>query len=72
MFAANRAVLALLEGTPPGLLEPPLNAMRLTLPPEGLAPRIANFRQWRGHLLRQMERQLALVRSARLRELYEL
>ena len=40
---------------------PPLNAMRLTLHPEGLAPRIRNLREWRGHLLAQMERQIALA-----------
>lgn len=45
--------------------------MRLALHPEGLAPRIRNLPQWRGHLLEQMRRQLALTRSAALRELYE-
>lgn len=45
--------------------------MRLTLHPQGMAPRIRNLRQWRGHLLEQMERQIALMRSDALRELYE-
>ncbi|WP_432058487.1 helix-turn-helix domain-containing protein [Streptomyces sp. bgisy022] len=71
VVAANRGVLELIEGVPATLLEPPLNAMRLTLHPEGLAPRIRNLRQWRGHLLGQMERQVALRRSAPLRALYE-
>lgn len=71
VLAANRGVSLLLEGTAPRLLEPPLNAMRITLHPDGLAPRIVNFLQWRGHLLRQMERQLALLRHEPLRELYE-
>ncbi|MFJ7077036.1 helix-turn-helix domain-containing protein [Streptomyces sp. NPDC098781] len=69
--AANRGILMLLDGMPAHLLEPPLNAMRLTLHPEGLAPRIRNLREWRGHLLAQMERQIALHRSEPLRELYE-
>ncbi|MGV9453497.1 helix-turn-helix domain-containing protein [Streptomyces sp. NPDC003635] len=69
--AANRGILMLLDGIPEHLLAPPLNAMRLTLHPEGLAPRIRNLREWRGHLLAQMERQIALHRSEPLRELYE-
>ncbi|MFE9772100.1 helix-turn-helix domain-containing protein [Streptomyces sp. NPDC005931] len=71
VVAANRGVTMLLEGVPESLLEPPLNAMRLTLHPQGLAPRIRNLREWRGHLLAQMERQIALHRSAPLRALYE-
>ncbi|MFD0318325.1 helix-turn-helix domain-containing protein [Streptomyces flavalbus] len=71
VLAANRGITALLGEVPPALLGPPLNAMRLTLHPEGLAPRIRNLRQWRGHLLAQMERQIALHRSAALRALYE-
>ncbi|WP_031153738.1 helix-turn-helix domain-containing protein [Streptomyces xanthophaeus] len=71
VVAANRGITMLLDGVPGHLLEPPLNAMRLTLHPEGLAPRIHNLREWRGHLLAQMERQIALSRSAPLRALYE-
>ncbi|MFE2674599.1 helix-turn-helix domain-containing protein [Streptomyces hygroscopicus] len=71
VLAANRGIAALLEGVAEHLLEPPLNAMRLTLHPEGLAPRIRNLREWRGHLLDQMDRQLALMRSSPLRALYD-
>ncbi|MEV5436814.1 helix-turn-helix transcriptional regulator [Streptomyces sp. NPDC052682] len=71
VVAANRGIMMFLEGVPEHLLQPPLNAMRLTLHPEGMAPRIRNLRAWRGHLLEQMERQMALHRSAPLRELYE-
>ncbi|WP_405754414.1 helix-turn-helix transcriptional regulator [Streptomyces sp. NBC_01411] len=71
VVAANRGIAMLLEGVPDRLLTPPLNAMRLTLHPSGLAPRIRNLREWRGHLLHQMERQMALARSESLRELYE-
>ncbi|WP_336322006.1 helix-turn-helix transcriptional regulator [Streptomyces lavendofoliae] len=71
VVAANRGITMLLDGLPEHLLTPPLNAMRLTLHPEGLAPRIRNLREWRGHLLAQMERQLALVRSEPLRRVYE-
>ncbi|GHD37167.1 transcriptional regulator [Streptomyces mirabilis] len=71
VLAANRGITMLLEGVSESLLTPPLNAMRLTLHPEGLAPRIRNHREWRDHLLAQMERQIALARSEPLRALYE-
>ncbi|MGW7268745.1 helix-turn-helix domain-containing protein [Streptomyces sp. NPDC054842] len=71
VLASNRGITMLLDGVPEFLLEPPLNAMRLTLHPQGLAPRIRNLREWRGHLLAQMERQIALHRSEALRALYE-
>ncbi|MFJ4500259.1 helix-turn-helix domain-containing protein [Streptomyces sp. NPDC088864] len=71
VVAANQGMTRLLDGVPDRLLAPPLNAMRLTLHPEGLAPRIRNLRAWRADLLTQMERQIALVRSAELRALYE-
>ncbi|MDW4898539.1 helix-turn-helix transcriptional regulator [Streptomyces californicus] len=71
VVAANRGIALLLEGVAERLLVPPVNAMRLTLHPEGLAPRIVNLPEWRADLLAQMERQIALVRSPALRELYE-
>ncbi|MFI5981840.1 helix-turn-helix domain-containing protein [Streptomyces sp. NPDC051555] len=71
VVAANRGIAVLLDGLPEHLLAPPLNAMRITLHPQGLAPRIQNLVEWRGHLLAQMERQVALARSEPLRALYE-
>jgi transcriptional regulator with XRE-family HTH domain len=71
VLAANRGTMLLMEGVWEGLLQPPLNVMRLSLHPRGLAPRIRNLREWRGHLLAQMERQIALHRSEPLRALYE-
>ncbi|WP_405718563.1 helix-turn-helix domain-containing protein [Streptomyces sp. NBC_00046] len=71
VVAANQGMAMLMDGVAEHLLVPPLNAMRLTLHPEGLAPRIRNLREWRADLLAQMERQIALARSAELREVYE-
>ncbi|MFF3249499.1 helix-turn-helix domain-containing protein [Actinacidiphila glaucinigra] len=71
VVAANQGVGALLEGVAPHLLRPPLNAMRVTLHPEGMAPRIRNLRQWRGHLLERIERQIAMTAHGPLRDLYE-
>lgn len=72
VLAANRGIGALVEGVAGHLLRAPMNAMRLTLHPEGLAPRIVNFGEWRAHLLERMERQIALRPGAgALRTLYE-
>ncbi|MEU2553754.1 helix-turn-helix transcriptional regulator [Streptomyces sp. NPDC014684] len=71
VVASNRGIAMLLEGVAEELMTPAPNAMRLTLHPGGLAPRIRNLREWRGHLLAQMERQIALDRSDQLRALYE-
>ena len=40
-----------------GLLEPPVNVLRLSLHPDGMAPRIANLPEWRAHLLARLHRQ---------------
>jgi len=71
VVTANKGVRLLLDGVAGHLLEPPMNAMRLTLHPQGLAPRIQNLAEWRGHLLERMERQAALRSSDALRGLYE-
>ena len=43
MLACNRAVGLLVEGVAPELLEPPVNVLRLSLHPDGVAPRIVNL-----------------------------
>lgn len=43
------------------LLQPPVNVLRLTLHPNGLGPRIANFEQWRAHVLDGLRRQILLT-----------
>src|SRR5207244_2990206 len=64
MVAANAAVGALIEGADPGLLEPPVNVLELTLDPRGMAPRILNYAEWRSHLLERLARQVTLSGSA--------
>ncbi|NGN67362.1 XRE family transcriptional regulator [Streptomyces sp. A7024] len=71
VVAANNGILMLLDGIPEHLLQPPLNAMRLTLHPEGLARHIRNLREWRAHLIAQMDRQLSLARSPALKAVYD-
>ena len=56
--AANAAVAPLTAGAAAHLLAPPVNVLRLSLHPEGLAPRIENLAQWRAHLLHRLRRQI--------------
>jgi len=58
LVAANRALEPLLEDVAPALLEPPANVLRLSLHPDGLAPRIVNLAQWRAHLLERLRHQI--------------
>jgi transcriptional regulator with XRE-family HTH domain len=58
LVAANRAVSQLLAGADAELLQPPINVLRLSLHPAGLAPRIVNFAEWRAHVLARLSRQV--------------
>jgi len=58
LAASNSAVPALLAGAAPALLQPPVNVLRLSLHPDGLAPRIANLPEWRAHLLARLRHQI--------------
>jgi len=62
----NDAVPLLLEGVAPELLEPPVNVLRLSLHPRGLAPRIANFAEWRGHLIARLHAEIVASADAQL------
>lgn len=57
LLRANAAVPPLLAGASPALLAPPVNVLRLSLHPEGLAPRIRNYRQWRAHVTARLAAQ---------------
>ncbi|HEU5426569.1 MAG TPA: helix-turn-helix transcriptional regulator [Actinocrinis sp.] len=70
LLDANTAVHVLMEGCAPALLEAPVNVLRLSLHPHGLAPRIANLGQWRAHLLEQVRRRTAQTGDPRLEELH--
>ncbi|TXC65861.1 helix-turn-helix transcriptional regulator [Piscinibacter aquaticus] len=69
--AANRMVPLMLEGLPAALLQPPLNVLRLSLHPQGLAPRIVNLAQWRHHLLERLKQQVDASGDATLAALAE-
>lgn len=53
---ANAGVAALTALASPTLLEAPVNALRLTLHPDGLAPYLVNLPQWRESVLSSLRR----------------
>ena len=61
LVMANAGVAPLLDGVAGPLLEPPVNVLRLSLHPDGLAPRIANLPQWRSHVLHRLGREAHLT-----------
>jgi transcriptional regulator with XRE-family HTH domain len=69
LVASNKAVPPLLAGVDPSLLLPPVNVLRLSLHPAGLAPRIANYAEWRWHLLSRLRRQIDVTADPALVEL---
>jgi transcriptional regulator with XRE-family HTH domain len=66
IVAANRAVQVLTEAVAPDLLEPPANALRIALHPEGLAPRTVNFDEWSGNLLRRLRGEVVVTGDGEL------
>lgn len=71
LLDANAAIGFLVEGCAPALLEPPVNVLRLSLHPDGMAPRIVNLAQWRAHLLMQLRHRASALGDERLRELHD-
>jgi transcriptional regulator with XRE-family HTH domain len=71
LVAANRPVARLTAGVAPHLMEPPVNVLRLSLHPDGLAPRILNLGQWRAHLLDRLARQAVVSGDPALFALHE-
>jgi len=71
LVSANASLGVLIEGVDPALLTPPINVLRASLHPGGMAPRIINFEQWRAHLLHRLARQVALTADPALTRLLE-
>lgn len=73
LVQANSAVAPLLAGVSADLLAGVPNVLRLSLHPDGLAPRIRNLRDWRNHVFLRLARQIEAtadpVLSALLAEL---
>ena len=71
LIDANDAVFRMVEGTAPELMEPPINVLRVSLHPDGMAPGIVNLPQWRRHVLFRLRRQADRSGDPFLHELYE-
>jgi transcriptional regulator with XRE-family HTH domain len=71
LIAQNRGIALLVEGVAPELLEPPVNVLRLSLHPDGMAPRIRNLGEWRGHLLARLRRQIQVTGDPALQTLFD-
>lgn len=70
LVTANRAVTPLLEGVAPELVRPPINVLRLSLHPQGLAPRIVNLDEWRAHVLERLRQQIEATADTVLEALH--
>jgi transcriptional regulator with XRE-family HTH domain len=71
LIAANSMAPHLLAGADPALLEAPVNVLRLSLHPRGLAPQIANLAQWRGHLFERLRQQIEATGDGQLAALLD-
>jgi transcriptional regulator with XRE-family HTH domain len=71
LAAANSSIATFTAGVPEHLMEPPVNVLRVSLHPDGMASRIVNLAEWRAHLLDRLGRQVALTGDERLTALQE-
>jgi len=69
--ASNGGLPQLYVGVLPDLLQQPVNALRLGLHPDGLAPKIANLAEWRAHLLARLKRQIDITGDTKLADLLQ-
>ncbi len=69
LLVANKAAMGLMAGVAAHLMEGPVNVLRLSLHPEGLAPRILNLPDWRAHVLHRLDRQVAATADPVLADL---
>jgi transcriptional regulator with XRE-family HTH domain len=60
IVAANQALAPLVGAASAALLEPPVNALRLSLHPQGIASSIINWHAWREHVLARLQRQIEI------------
>lgn len=69
IVASNRALAPMMDGIAPELLQPPVNAMRISLHPAGLAPRVLDFAEWRAHWLARLRHQIDISADPKLVDL---
>jgi transcriptional regulator with XRE-family HTH domain len=71
IVATNGALPQLYDGVDPPLLAAPINALRLSLHPKGLGPRVVNLPEWHAHIVDRLRRQIELTADAGLIALLE-
>ena len=71
LVAGNRMLPHLMAGADPELLQGRVNVLRLSLHPQGLAPRIVNLGQWREHLFERLRQQVQATGDPVLASLLE-
>lgn len=71
LVAANDMMMPLLSGIPAELLKPPLNVLRLSFHPQGLAARTVNLGEWCAHLLERLHRQCETTADPELIKLHQ-
>ena len=70
LVAANAAAAAFMVADPE-LTTPPVNVLRMSLHPKGLASRIINLTEWRAHILDRLRRQIDATADPALEALSE-
>ncbi|WP_424644742.1 helix-turn-helix domain-containing protein [Embleya sp. AB8] len=68
---ANQPAMLFRVGVSEELLREPLNLLRLTLHPEGLAPLITNLGEWRAHLLSRLRQQVIATADPHIIKLHD-
>lgn len=71
VVALNTGAAVLTAGVTADLMTPPINALRLTLSPGGMAPRILNFAEWSAHLMIRLRRQVLASGDSDMADLYD-
>lgn len=71
LVAANRMLPHLMQGADASLLQAPVNVLRLSLHPRGLAANIANLVQWRAHVFERLRQQIHATGDSALANLLD-
>jgi len=71
LVRANDGLGLLLDDVDPALLVPPVNVLRVSLHPDGLARRLEDFPAYSAHVLTVLRREAALLGDPVLRALHE-
>jgi transcriptional regulator with XRE-family HTH domain len=71
LVESNAGIALFTEDVAQKLLAAPINVLRLTLHPEGLAPRITNLAEIGAHILTGLQRQITSTADPDLQDLYD-